>query len=124
MSKQYTAKMRPDVGMSRVNLAGLVPDEIMYGPGGSLIVEVEVVRAVTSEFMHVMLQLQEGSHPEGNVDIISGSTTVFRMSRRIEARRGWDLVACFYYGAWYSTPAVQTAESDNYVIVRVSSRPA
>lgn len=133
--REYTVKMKPKVGDSRVQLALLVPHDFGFGdPGAGSIVEVKVTRVVGR---HVFVQFQTGDMPEGGLvlqerrevwgtggHIGFGNVMLGSMTMKVEARRYWNIVAAFYADHVFGQPLVQTADTDHHVVVHATSRPA
>lgn len=129
--REFTVKMRPEEGVSRVQLAVLAPHDFpMYGAAGAgSIVEVKVTRVVGR---HVFAQFQTGDMPEGGLVLreqrsgpdgfepaMRGSVTM-----KVEARRYWNIVAAFYADYVFGQALVQTADTDYHIVVHATSRAA
>jgi len=130
--REFTVKMAPKVGDSRIQLVLLVPHDFPIGdPGAGSIVEVKILGVSLPTANSAYAQFQTGDLPEGGV-ILRDDTLLhdghqnFRatMSMRVEARRYWNVVVAFYSDFVFGKAAVQTAESSNHITVHASSRPA
>lgn len=128
--REFTVKMRPEIGQSRVQLYGLVPNDWFLCSEHDLLVEVEVQSVVAwkdtreKDFpRQAIVLLTRGDMPAATFVTHGDSRVRGLMTLRVPARLGWNVIVSFGafddFSRWE-----QTEVSEYHVVVRVSSRPA
>lgn len=116
----FDVTLRPLVGMSRVQLAGSVPDGFLVRKEDR-IYDV-LVLDVSCPLCYARVQPMIGDWTRGGAYLHQNDDVLHRMSMVVPARMGWNVLVVFE--EWpFGKAIAQRDDTDFHVVLRVTSRP-
>lgn len=124
----YTVKIKPDVGMYRQQILGLLPDDLLC-PMVETSVSVEIVH-ISVNYGNcdwpAQVTLMVGERGAGSYVGRGSHGTRVVMHHTVPARQGWNVIVELFDrpGGGKLVPLYQREDTDYHVVVRVTSQPS